>query len=323
MPITRRLATQASLLALSATAVPRALAQKFPDKPIRIVNTFAAGGPSDVAARLVAQQMAEALGQQVVVENRPGGGGMIAAAYVASQPADGHTLLLANNQVNSNSLLYRKMPYKMSDFTPVSLVMKSCNTMVVPASLPVKNVREFVEYARQRPGAVNYAILGPGGSPHMNGKMLEKAGGIRMTEVSYKGAAEAVQDLYAERVQAMFVTTSGAVSYQASGKARILAVTAAERLEFVPDLPTFKEQGFDVVSYSWFGLVAPAATPKDRVDLLSKAVARGVASPEFQKAMKAGGNIPASLTPEQMTAFLKEDFASWEAILKPLGLQLD
>jgi tripartite-type tricarboxylate transporter receptor subunit TctC len=300
-----------------------ASAEKYPDHPIRIVNIFPAGGPSDVAARILAQQLTESLGQSVIVESKPGASGMIAAAYVASQPKDGYTLLLANNQTNSNSLVYAKMSYKMSDFAPVSLIMKTVNAMVVPTSLPVNNVREFVDYAKKRPGELNYAILGLGGSPHVNGKMLEKAGDITMTPLSYGGAAPAVQDIMAGRIQAMFVTTSGALAYQASGRAKILAITGAERIDSAPELPTFKEQGFDVVSYSWFGLLVPAGTPADRIELLSKAVAKAVASPEYQQKTKEGGNIPASSTPPQMKEFMRQDFATWEAILKPLHLQLD
>ncbi|MDP3139994.1 MAG: tripartite tricarboxylate transporter substrate binding protein [Burkholderiaceae bacterium] len=324
MKVSRRQFSRSVAAVLTASLVPLAAqAQKFPDKPIRIINTFSAGGPSDAAARAVAQLMADILGQSVVVENKPGGASMIAASYVASQPADGYTLLLSNNQVTSNPLLYKRVPYKNTDFAPVGLIMKSVNAMIVPASLPVKNVREFVEYARASKDKINYAIFGPGGTPHVNGKMLEKSGGISMVEVSYKGGTEATQDVMAGRVQALFVTSSGGISSQATGKVRILGITGAERLEGAPDLPTFKEQGYDVVSYSWFGLMAPAGTPRDRIDILNRAIVRAVNSAEYQQKMKAGGTIPSSGSPEDMASFLKADYAAWEAILKPMNLQLD
>lgn len=309
--------------AIAWTATLPAHAQKFPDRPIRIINTFSAGGPSDVAARSLAQLMSETLGQQVLVENKPGGSSMIGAGYAASQAADGYTLLLANNQVTSNPLLYKKVPYKNSDFVPISLVMKSVNAMIVPATLPVKNVREFVDYAKANSEKLNYAIFGPGGTPHVNAKMLEKAAGITMVEVSYKGGAEATQDVMAGRVHALFITSSGGLSAQASGKVRILGITGTERLEGAPDIPTIKEQGYDVVSYSWFGLMAPAGTPRERIEILNKAVLKATASPEFQQKMKVGGTVSAAGSPEEMAAFLKSDQAIWEAILKPMNLQLD
>lgn len=320
-PLLLSLGSAGLCLALVAPAV--AQAQKFPERPITIVNAFGAGGPSDTAARIIAQHMSGALGQPVVVESRPGGASMIAANYVAKQPADGYTLLLANNQIASNSLLYRKIAYKMTDFEPVGLAFKAVNAMLVPASLPVTNVREFVEYAKARPGELNYVIFGQGGSPHVNGMMLERAGGIKMAPVSYKGAADATSDLLGARVHAMFVTTSGAIGHHNAGRGRILAITGEQRLEGTPDLPTFKEQGYDVVSYTWFGLVAPAGTPQNRIELLNRAVVKAVQSAEFQEKMTAGGNIPSPTTPQEMAAFMAQDFKSWEAILKPLNLQLD
>lgn len=325
-PTWARIARRFVLLGSGALAVAitgGAQAQAFPDKPVRLIVTFAPGGPTDVAARVIAQHMGQALGQPVVVENRPGAASMIGAGYVAQQPRDGYTLLVTSNQVNSNPLLYRKMSYRNSDFAPVGLMFTATNAMTVPSSLPVKNVKEFVEYAKKLPGGVSYAILGMGGTPHVNGKMLEKAAGLSMTEVNYNGSAPATNDLMAGRVQLMFNSVAASLPLHEAGKLRILGIASDKRMDVAPDIPTLKEQGIPVSLLTWFGLVAPAGTPPDRIDILNRALVKAVAHPDYQERMKKLATTPAASTPAEFGEFMRADYERWAEILKPLNLQLD
>ncbi|MDP3139984.1 MAG: tripartite tricarboxylate transporter substrate binding protein [Burkholderiaceae bacterium] len=326
IPTWTGIARRTVLLATGAMAAAIAggvQAQVFPDKPVRLVVTFAPGGPTDVAARIIAQHMSQALGQPVVVENRPGAASMIAAAYVAQQSRDGYTLLVTSNQVNSNPLMYKKISYKNSDFAPVGLMFTATNAMTVPTSLPVKNVREFVEYAKKLPGGVSYAILGMGGTPHVNGKMLEKAAGLTMTEVNYNGSAPATNDLMAGRVQMMFNSVAASLPLHEAGKLRILGIASDKRMDVAPDIPTLKEQGVPVSLLTWFGLAAPAGTAPERIDILNRALVKAVAHPDYQERMKKLATTPVSNTPAEFGEFMKADYERWAEILKPMNLQLD
>jgi tripartite-type tricarboxylate transporter receptor subunit TctC len=324
MPFVRLFARSCAQVAISVLAVcSGAQAATFPEKPIRLVVTFAPGGPTDVAARIVAQHMSEALGQPVIVENRPGAASMIAAGYVAQQPKDGYTLLVTSNQVNTNQLMYRKMSYRNADFAPVGMMFVTTNAMTVPASLPVRNVKEFVDYAKKLPGGVSYAILGLGGTPHVNGKMLENATGIRMTEINYQGSAPATNDLVAGRVQLMFNSVAASLPLHATGKLRILGIASDRRLDVAPDIPTLREQGVPVSLLTWFGLAAPAGTPQDRIEILNRALVKAVADRDYQDRMMKLAAVPMSDSAAEFAAFMKEDYVRWADILKPLNLQLD
>src|SRR3954471_3643374 len=264
--------TLAATLACAATA---GLAQSFPEKPIRFVVGFTPGGPSDILARALGQKLGERWSQQVVIENRPGAGGNVAAEAVAKSAPDGYTWLLGNNSIlATNQSLYRSVPYDPAkEFAPVALVAIQPNILVVHPSVPAASVSELVAYLKKNPGKVNYASSGSGAAAHLAGELFKAMARVDIVHVPYKGAQPALTDVIAGQVQMMFATSASVIPYIKAGRLRALAVTTAQRSASVPELPTVAEAGVPgFEATTWHGVVVPAATPIGLIEALNKRI---------------------------------------------------
>lgn len=313
-----------ALTTVFAAAGGASAADPFPSKPITILTPFAAGGIADRLGRMIAIEMTGTLKQNVLVENRPGASGMIAIRAVGNAPADGHTLLLASSSFITNTLLYTSVNYKLDEFAAVSHLIKNPLAMVASPAIQANNATDFVRLAKASPGKLNFASLGTGGVPQLMGKMLERATGISLVEVPYKGAAPALQAIMTNEVQIYFDSVSSALPQFKAGRVKFLGITSDERLAAVQDVPTLKEQGINGMTVmAWFGIVAPVATPKPIIDQLSRSVKAGVASNAFQTLVKTDGGIPISSTPEVFAAELRQDVETWSSIIRPLNIKLD
>jgi tripartite-type tricarboxylate transporter receptor subunit TctC len=314
------LCTAAALAALSATAY----AQSYPSKPIRMVVPFAAGGPTDVYARSVGQELSRILGQPVIVDNKPGAGGNLGADFVAKSAPDGYNIVLgAVGAFAVNMTLYPKMPYDvLRDFAPVSLIAIVPMMLVVNPALPVKTPRDLVELAKARPGQLSYGSAGNGTSVHMSTEMFKALTGIDMVHVPYKGVAPAMTDLIGGQLQLMFSDATSAIPHAKSGKVRPVAVT--KRIEVMPEIPTFAELGYAGYDPTvWYGVFAPAGTPRDTVVKLNGAIAKALQAPEVRERLISQGANPVNNTPEEFTAFVRDEIARWGKVVKASGARVD
>lgn len=323
----RRIAVAFALAqALSATAAQfegrSAADPAYPNRPIRLLVGLPAGGSTDVMARIVAAKLGDALGQQVVVENRPGSGGLIAAETAAKAPPDGHTLLFGAISYSAVfASLYKNLPYDpVKNFAPISLVTKLPNVFVVNPALPVRSVSEFIAYAKANPGKLSYGSSGAGTSLHLSMEMLKKQAGIEVVHVPYKGGPAAVVDLLAGRIQVMFDNLPGQIANVKSGRARALAVTTAKRNFLLPEVPTMMEAGvpgFEVTV--WYGMFAPARVPGPIVAKLNAQLVKTLNMPEVKERMAEQGAEPAPTTREEFAAFQKAEVAKWAKVVKDSG----
>ena len=312
------------LAAIAAAFALPVLAQQYPTRPVRVVVGFAPGGGVDISARLMASKLSEYLGQQFLVENKPGAGTNIAAAEVAKATPDGYTLFMNSPAVVINTALYAKPPYQLGDFTGVSIFSATTNLLVVPASLPVKNVQDLVRMAKEKPGALNYSSAGQGTTQHLAGELFKLRTGTKIVHVPYKGSGPSMTALLASEVQMTFINPVAAGGHVKSGKLRALAVTDDRRTEVMPDVPTMKEAGVEGVEVSlWYGLLAPAATPKDIVEKLGAAVARATKDPAILDALKKQGADPVGNTPAQFNAYLKDEFTRWSEVVRVSGARIE
>ncbi|WP_088142016.1 Bug family tripartite tricarboxylate transporter substrate binding protein [Achromobacter xylosoxidans] len=323
-PGLRRIA--ATLLATAASAFAMGSAQAaYPDKPVRIVVGFSAGGTTDVIARIMAKELTESLGQSFVVENKPGAGSNIATDQVKRADSDGYTLLFVAVTSAINQTLYKNVNFDLTkDFTPVALGAKVPNILVVNPAVPVKSVQELVDYAKKNPGKLAFASSGSGTSIHMAGELFKMQTGIDVLHVPYKGSAPAVTDLIGGQVQFMFDNMPSAWPHVQSGKLRALAVTTTERSKSAPDVPTMKESGFanfDVSS--WFGLIAPAGTPPDVVNKLNAAMVKALDKPEVQLSFEKLGAVGVKTTPAEFGQFIKSEVEGWAPVVKASGAKVD
>ncbi|GFN28931.1 MFS transporter [Achromobacter denitrificans] len=297
----------------------------YPDKPVRIVVGFSAGGTTDVIARIMAKELTESLGQSFVVENKPGAGSNIATDQVKRADPDGYTLLFVAVTSAINQTLYKNVNFDLTkDFTPVALGAKVPNILVVNPQVPVKSVQELVDYAKKNPGKLAFASSGSGTSIHMAGELFKMQTGIDVLHVPYKGSAPAVTDLIGGQVQFMFDNMPSSWPHVQSGKLRALAVTTTDRSKSAPDLPTMKESGFanfDVSS--WFGLIAPAGTPPDVVNKLNAAMVKALDKPEVQKSFESLGAVGVKTTPAEFGQFIKSEVEGWAPVVKASGAKVD
>jgi tripartite-type tricarboxylate transporter receptor subunit TctC len=308
---------------LVAPALHAAVAT-YPSKPIRLIVPFAPGGGNDTVARTVAQRLSSALGQPVVVDNRPGAGGVLGAELAAKAPADGYTLFLGgvgSHAINPN--LQRNMPYDpLRDFAPVSLIAAAPLIIVVHPSLPVKSVPDLIALAKSKPGALNYASNGNGSSSHLAAAMFESMTGTRMVHVPYKGLSPALQDLVTGQVQLMFSSVVGILPQVNAGKLRAIAVTSTNRLPLVPDLPTVAESGVpQYQSSSWYGILAPAGTPRDVVERLNSEIVRAVRDPEVQKVLASDGAVPIGSTPDEFAAHIRGELERLGKVIREARIE--
>src|SRR5437588_2357509 len=283
-----------------------ATGQSFPSKPLRLVIGFTPGGGVDINARLLAAKLTELLGQQVIVENKPGAGTNIANEYVAKSAPDGYTLLFNSSAFAINLALYQNPPYALRDFAVVSACSQRTILRVVSASLPARSLQEVLALARARPGALNYSSAGAGTSQHLAGELFKLRTGTNIVHVPYKGSAPALTALIAGEVQMSFSNTVAINQYIKSGRLRALAVAGARRTALMPEVPTMKEAGVEGVEVPlWFGLLAPAATPRDIVQTLSAAVGKAASSPDLRGRLLQQGADPGGKPPEETTSPLR------------------
>jgi tripartite-type tricarboxylate transporter receptor subunit TctC len=301
-------------------------AQPYPARPIKVIVPTPAGGPVDVIARLVANYLTSAVGQPVVVDNRPGAGNTLGSKEAAQAEPDGYTLLYSS----ASGLVFAPMLQKnagydpMTSYDPIVLVAQSSTILVVHPSVPVKSVQELVAYAKANPGKVNFSSGGIGVLPHLIGEWFKSRAGIDIVHVPYRGGGPSINDLVGGQVQMTFEGTSVLVPLIQAGKLKALATTSAKRIAELPDLPTMEESGFPgFVSTSWTGLLAPAHTPRPVIDKLNAVVNDGVRSVELKAALAKLNNEPLGGTPQDFTNVIKADIAKWAPVVKALGLKAD
>jgi len=317
-----KLLAGAAILAASLS-VPGAWAQAFPERPIRLVVPYPAGGTTDILARRIGNSMRESLGQPVVVDNKPGAATIIGTEAVKNSTPDGYTLLVIGSTWGSNTLLYKKLPYTLADFAPVSMLIKAPYTLTSNPSVGA-TLADFITQAKAKPGVLNYGTIGVGGSAHLLAEKLKALTGIDVVGVPYAGAAPALTALTANEVQVYFDAINTSLPHHRGGKLKVLAVTSDERLAAAPDIPTFKELGLPAMTvYFWFGVVAPAGTPKPIVERLNQAIGRAIQEDEFRTRMANDGAIAQPSTPDAFADFITADVAMWGEIIKPLNIQLD
>ncbi|MDD2692784.1 MULTISPECIES: tripartite tricarboxylate transporter substrate binding protein [Simplicispira] len=322
---TRRAAIGAIALA-AATLSLGAAAQAYPTKPITIVVPFSAGGTTDILARLVGQYLTTELGQPVVVDNKAGAGGNIGGALAAKAPADGYTLFMGTVGTHAiNAALYKKMPFDhVKDFAPLSRVANVPNLLVAHPSQPFKTVPEMIAYAKANPGKINFGSPGNGASPHLSGELFKSMAKVELTHIPYKGSAPAVSDLLGNQIAIMFDNMPSVIPHVRSGKLRAIAISTAKRSPELPDVPTIAEAGVPgYEAVSWFGLFAPAATPKPVLDKLSTALSKVLANPEVQKKISAQGGETVNETPAQFAAFIRSETTKWGKVVKESGATVD
>ncbi|MBO9680129.1 MAG: tripartite tricarboxylate transporter substrate binding protein [Acidovorax sp.] len=315
-----------ALAALAPLALPTAWAQgAYPAKPVTLVVPTAAGGTTDLSARMVAQALGPVLGQSVVVDNKGGGNGAIAASIVKRAEADGYTLLMQYSGYHVISPHLTKAPqWELKDFQPIANVISAPQIIVVREGLPVKSLPELIAYAKAHPGKLNYASSGNGSLQHVTGAMLEQQGGIKMVHVPYKGTGPALQDLLGGQVDLTFGTAPPFMPHIQSGKLRVLAVTGKERLPSLPDVPTTAEAGYPGVNAtSWFALFAPAAVPKPVIDKLVADLKKVVEDPAFRKKAQEQGAAADYLGPQPLAARVKADFAGWADVIKSSKIEAE
>ncbi len=313
-----------ALLCFIVMIVPALAQEKYPNRPVRFVVSFAAGGSNDIIARVLCEWLSEHLGQQFIVENRPGGSGNVGAASVVNSPPDGYTVMFVgpNNAISAS--VFKKLPFDfLRDTAPVGGIMTLINIMVVPPSLPVKTVAEFIAYGKANPGKLNMASPGAGTSPHMSGELFKMLAGIEMQHVPYRGAGPAYPDLMTGKVDVMFDNLPGAVEFVKTGKLRALAVTSANRSFVFPDLPTIGETipGFDVTLY--YGVAAPKGTPPDMIAVLNKAINAALADPKMKQRIAEFGGVPLAVTPAEFGKLVADETVKWEKVVKTVGLSIE
>jgi len=319
-----RLAAACCALACLVLPGTPASAQTWPDKPIRLVIPFAAGGPTDVIGRIVGIKLSEALGQPVVIDNRVGATGSIGAEMVAKAAPDGYTLLMGTSSIMAaNPVLNTKVPYDpIRDFAPISLTGTLENVLVVHPSVPAKNIAEFVAYAKANPGKLSYSSSGIGSTYHLGAELFCVQAGINMLHVPYKGAAPAALDLLAGNVQVMFDNVASALPNIRTGKVRALGVASLKRYPELPEVPTISESGLPGYETTiWLALYAPAKTPKEIVARLNEAVVRIMASSDVQERYSRQGMAAVSSTPEHLLEYNKAELVKWGKVVKEAGIK--
>jgi tripartite-type tricarboxylate transporter receptor subunit TctC len=302
-----------------------AAAQTYPDKPVKIISPFSAGGPADIYARYLGQQLAKPLGQPFVIENRVGAGGIIGADAVAKSPPDGYTLLIMSNTHTVNESLIAKKPYKlMTDLVPISPVNYSDLLLVVHPAVPAKDLKELLALAKSKPGQLNYASSGPGTPYHMAGELFKVMAGVDIVHVPHKESSGARVSVMGGQVQMMFDAVTVMAKQAEAGKVRAIASSGKTRSAITPDIPTVSEAG--VPGYEaviWLGLMAPAGTPKPVIDRLNAEVRKVLAQPDVKADWAKQGAVPMEMTPDEFGTFLAQDIEKWAKVVKISGAKVD
>ncbi len=324
-PIAHALAAVCLTLGAALTS-PLVSAGSFPDKPIRLVVPFPPGGTTDLLGRVLANRLSETLGQQVIVDNRPGAGGTIGSDVVAKSPPDGYTLMFGTVGTQSiNSSLYKRLPFDaQKDFTPVAPFAGVPNILVVNPKVPARNVKELVEYAKAHPNALNMGSAGNGTTNHLSGELFKSMAGVQIVHVPYKGSGPAMADLLANQVQLMFDNLPGSLPHVKAGRLRALAVTSATRSPALPDVPTLAEAG--IAGYEadvWFGVVGPKGMPADIVSKLSAEITRIAQDKAMKDKLLQAGASPLTATPAQFSSLIQHDTLKWSRLVRDSGASID
>jgi tripartite-type tricarboxylate transporter receptor subunit TctC len=291
-----------------------------------MILPFPAGGPTDIVARSMSQGLAEALGHNVVIDNRPGGGGIIGATLAAKSAGDGYTLFLGGiTTFGVAPSVHKNLPFDpVKDFLPVTQATRQPIMLMIHPSLPVKSVREFIALAKARPGDINYASSGPGGSGHMAGELFKLVAGVNLVHIPYKGAPPALNELIAGQVQVMFGTMLAAVPHVRSGRVRAVAVTGPKRTKALPDVMTFAQAGLpDYDASSWNGVLVPAGTPRAVVDRLNAELVRILKTPNILERLEQDGAEPAPTSPEEFGNFIRAEIAKWAKVVQAAHIRID
>ena len=313
-------------LAAGAAALPavsrRAVALDYPTRPVHLIVGFAAGGPTDVAARVIGQWLSERLGQQFIIENRPGAGSNIAAEFVVRAPADGYTLLVVGAPAAINATLYGNLKFNVvRDLTPVAGIVRVPEVMVVHPSVPATTVPEFIAYAKANPGKINMATGGAGSVPDAAGELFKFMTGLNLVRVGYRGGGPALIDLMAGQVQVMFESTLITTAHIKAGKLRALAVTSAERSALLPDLPTVAEFVPGYEATAWFGLGAPKGTPGEIVEQLNREVTAGLADPAIRQKLANLGGTPMPMSTAEFGRLIVDETEKWGGVIRKFNMK--
>jgi tripartite-type tricarboxylate transporter receptor subunit TctC len=316
----RAIAVLAAVLSASA-----AVAQTYPARPVKIIVPFAAGGPADIYARVVGEKLQAALGQSFVIEDRPGGGAIVGTDAVAKSPPDGYTLLMMSNTHTVNESLFSEKPYQlMRDLVPVAPVNYSDLVMVVHPSVPASTLAEFIALAKAKPGEMNFGSGGSGTSNHLGGELFNNVAGVKLVHVPYKGVNLAMNDVLAGNIQLVLIGIPAAAPNIKSGKLRALAVLARTRAAALPEVPTAAEAGlpdFDVTT--WYGVLAPAGTPRAIVTRLNGELVRIMHAPDLKERLATLATDPVTSTPEEFAAYIKQEMARWAEIVRRTGIKAE
>ena len=319
----RLLAPALAALALIGLFAGHARAQdNYPTRPVKIMIAFPVGGLLDTVSRIVGEKLSGLLGQQFIIEARPGAGGTLATQAVARSEPDGYTIMMINDNHALNPSVFKNVPYdSVKDFAPIGFVGYTPLVFAIHPSVPAKDVKGILELAKKDPGGITYASVGPGSASHLAGEMLAGAGGVKLQHVPYKGGAPALIDLLAGHVKSMFVSPVISLQNVKTGKLSALALAADKRLEILPDLPTMKEAGYPLVASYWFGLVAPAGTPPAILAKLEKALAQTLAMPDVRNRLTEMGAIIEPLNGKQFGDYIKAELVKWDGIVKKAGIE--
>jgi tripartite-type tricarboxylate transporter receptor subunit TctC len=323
-PATRSLVLSCNLAALAAggMAAAQPVADKYPDRPIRIIVPFAAGGSTDILARSIGQRFTEAWGQPVIVDTRPGASAMIGTAAAAKSDPDGYTLIIVVSTHTTNPALNARMPYDaLKDFEPISLLARTPVVVYANPAFPADDLKGLAAIGKAKSMALNFGSAGTGSMTHLTAEMLKVSAGIDMTHVVYRGGTPALTDVVAGQIPMTFATVAQALPQYRAGQVKALGVSSPARYSSVPEIPTFREQGFDVVAAEWFGFLAPAGTPKPIVAKLNAEVRRIMAQPNFGERLQAIELFSSS--PEELGAFVQGEMDKWSPLIRQLGLRAE
>ena len=314
----------AAAVAAPSVLISRALSANWPARPVRVVVPFTPGGSTDITARLVSNRLQEVWGQSVVVENKPGAGGNIAADMVAHSDPDGYTILISGPPLVTNQFLYPSLSYDpVGDFAPVTMLITQPNLMCVPNSSPAKSVQEFIAYCNDNRGKVTFASSGNGTTLHLSGELFKRLAKVEMIHIPYRGGAPAINDLIPGRVDVIFDNMPSILSHVRAGSLRGLAVTTKDRVGVVPEIPTIAETvpGFDV--FSWFGFFVPARTPPDVIARINADTNAALAYPQVKSRFEDLGAVPKGSTPSELAAFLKSETDKWGPVIKEAKIKVE
>jgi tripartite-type tricarboxylate transporter receptor subunit TctC len=311
----------AAVLVLAATAVG---AQQYPNKPIRMVVPYAPGGGSDIVGRIVGQKMSEALGQTVVVDNRPGAAGMLGTALATLAPADGYTILLADTSFTINVAYFRKPSYSIKQFAPVAQIADTPYVLIAHPSLPANNVKDFIALAKAQPGKVAVGSSGNGSGSHIANELFQLETGAKLNHIPYKGSGPSTADTLAGQIQASFATAPGAVPYYKAGRLKILAAASPKRSGALPEVPTFVELGYkNIVVTNWYGVIALAGTPAAVLERLHAEVARATKLPEVRERLAGVALDAVEGTTEQFQNLINAELKRWSKVIADAGMQME